>query len=118
MFILLITVSFVFDPSAQARYDEVANEMKSMLVKVGWKKDFIEKNTPVMPISGWMGDNLLKKSENMGWWKGQDVEVGSEKIHVDTVYDVLDKICRVPERTRQRSHEDADLGYLQDQGCR
>ena len=30
----------------QARYDEIANEMKSMLVKVGWKKDFIEKNTP------------------------------------------------------------------------
>ncbi|CAL1146275.1 unnamed protein product [Cladocopium goreaui] len=82
----------------QARYDEVANEMKSMLVKVGWKKDFIEKSTPVMPISGWMGDNLLKKSENMGWWKGQDVEVGSETIHVDTVYDVLDKMCRVPER--------------------
>ena len=43
----------------QARYDEVANEMKSMLVKVGWKKDFVEKNTPVMPISGRMGDNLL-----------------------------------------------------------
>ena len=40
--------------------------------EVGWKKDFIEKNTPVMPISGWMGDNLLKKSDNMGWWKGQD----------------------------------------------
>lgn len=28
----------------------------------------------------------------------QDVEVGSEMIHVDTVYDVLDKMCRVPER--------------------
>merc|ERR1712040_19116 len=50
----------------QARYDEIANEMKSMLVKVGWKKEFIEKNTPVLPISGWMGDNLLKKSDNMG----------------------------------------------------
>ena len=82
----------------QARYDEIGNEMKSMLVKVGWKKDFVEKSTPVMPISGWMGDNLLKKSDNMGWWKGQDVEVGSETIHVDTVYDVLDKMCRVPER--------------------
>merc|ERR1712110_1261048 len=33
----------------QARYDEIGNEMKSMLVKVGWKKDFIEKNTPVLP---------------------------------------------------------------------
>merc|ERR1712224_1120594 len=26
------------------RYDEIANEMKTMLVKVGWKKDFIEKS--------------------------------------------------------------------------
>ena len=82
----------------QARYDEVANEMKSTLVKVGWNKDLIEKNTPIMPICGWMGDNFLQKSDNTASWKGQDVEVGSEKIHVDTVYDVLDKMCRVPER--------------------
>merc|ERR1712157_201891 len=73
----------------QGRYDEIANEMKSMLVKVGWKKDFIEKNTPVLPISGWMGDNLLKKSDNMAWWKGQDIEYGKETIHCDTVDDVL-----------------------------
>merc|ERR1712086_1120025 len=82
----------------QSRYDEIANEMKSMLVKVGWKKDFVEKGTPVMPISGWMGDNLLKKSTNMTWFKGCDVEYGKETIHVDTVYDVLDIMCRVPER--------------------
>merc|ERR1712084_47199 len=82
----------------QARYDEIANEMKSMLVKVGWKKDAIDKNTPVLPISGWMGDNLLKKSDNMTWWKGMDVEYGKEVIHCATLYDVLDKLCRVPER--------------------
>jgi elongation factor 1-alpha len=81
------------------RYEEIANEMKSMLVKVGWKKDAIEKNTPVLPISGWMGDNLLKKSENMTWWTGMDVLwEGKEKLHVDTLFDVLDKYCRVPER--------------------
>jgi len=51
---------------------------KSTLIKVGWKKDFVEKNTPVMPISGWMGDNLLKKSDNMAWWKGMDVVIGKE----------------------------------------
>ena len=50
----------------QARFDVVANKMKCMLMKVGWKKDFVEKNTPAMPISGWMGDSLLKKSENLG----------------------------------------------------
>ena len=26
----------------QSRYVETANEMKSMLLKVGWKKDFVE----------------------------------------------------------------------------
>ena len=28
------------------RYDEISNEMKSMLIKVGWKKDFIGKTLP------------------------------------------------------------------------
>ena len=30
-------------------------EWRACWWKVGWKKDFIEKSTPVMPISGWMG---------------------------------------------------------------
>merc|ERR1711966_343449 len=66
------------------RYEEIANEMKSMLVKVGWKKDFIAQSTPVLPISGWMGDNLIAKSTNMGWWSGVDVLKGKEKVHVHT----------------------------------
>merc|ERR1712118_504308 len=81
------------------RYDEIQQEMASMLVKVGWKKEFIAANTPFLPISGWMGDNLLKKSTNMGWWSGVDVIVGKdEKLHIDTLYDALDKMCRVPDR--------------------
>ena len=31
--------------SKQERCDEISTEMKSMLVKICWKKDFIEKNT-------------------------------------------------------------------------
>ena len=34
----------------QARYGETANETKNMLINVGWKKDFIEKNTPILPL--------------------------------------------------------------------
>merc|ERR1711939_498718 len=60
--------------------------------------DFIEKSTPVLPISGWMGDNLNKASENMTWWKGQDVAIEGANLHVHTLYDVLDKMCRVPPR--------------------
>jgi len=77
--------------------------MKSMLTKVGWKKDMVEKNIPFLPISGWMGDNLLKMEDskgtkNMDWWSGVDVAVGEETIHVNVLYDFLDKVCRVPQR--------------------
>jgi len=37
-------------PYSKERYDEVGGEMKNMLIKVGWKKDFVEKSTPVLPL--------------------------------------------------------------------
>merc|ERR1712076_364669 len=40
----------------------------------------------------------LKKSDNMAWWKGMNIECGKETIMCETLYDVLDKLCRVPER--------------------
>merc|ERR1711998_604585 len=46
-------------PYSKDRHDEVGGEMKNMLIKVGWKKDFVGASVPVFPISGWMGDNLL-----------------------------------------------------------
>merc|ERR1719486_158861 len=84
------------------RYDEISAEMINMLQKVGWKKDFVLKSTPVLPISGWCGDNLLKKSDNMKWWSGCDIEVeaksGSEKLHIDCLYDCLNNMARPPVR--------------------
>merc|ERR1712099_91977 len=49
------------------RYDEIMNEMKSMLIKVGW-------------------------------WSGMDVVVDGGSMHVNTLYDVLNDFCRVPQR--------------------
>jgi len=85
----------------QERYNEIRDEMKNVLQKVGFKKDNIEKNIPMLPLSGWKGDNLNKKSENMGWWKGVDVTtvIGkAETVHVDTLYDCLDKMVKPPVR--------------------
>jgi elongation factor 1-alpha len=83
----------------EERYVEIRDEMRHMLARVGWKPDFVEKSVPVMPISGWMGDNLIKKSEKMGWWKGMDVKtLDNRTVHVDTLLDALNDMCIVPER--------------------
>ncbi len=45
-----------------------AKEKGEKLIKsVGYKVDTV----PIIPVSGWKGDNLVKKSENMAWWKGK-----------------------------------------------
>ena len=88
----------------QERYEEIRNEMKNMLIKVGWKKDYVEKCVPVLPISGWNGDNLLKKSDKMGWWSGVDVEdyMGSgKKFHIDCLLDVLNDMVDKPDRNTE-----------------
>jgi len=84
---------------SQERYNEIRDEMKNMLVKVGWKKDFVEGCVPVMPISGWMGDNLLSKSANMPWWNGVDVKkMDGSTIHVDYLKQVLNDFVLLPDR--------------------
>ena len=70
--------------------------MKNMLIKVGWKKDFVEKSRPVLPISGWMGDNLLKKSENMGWWSGVEILVRQGDQSTSTPLRLPQHMCPRP----------------------
>jgi len=84
----------------QARYDEIKAEMASTLCKVGWKKSMVEKSVPFLPISGWMGDNLLTKSDKMGWWAGQDIvkPLDGKKIKVTTLLDVLNNMVEPPKR--------------------
>jgi elongation factor 1-alpha len=51
---------------AEARYEEIKAEISKFLEKVGYKPAAI----PFIPISGWLGDNMLEKSDNMKWYKG------------------------------------------------
>ena len=53
-------------PYSKDRYEEIKGEVSNYLKKVGYKPA----NIPFVPISGWVGDNMLEKSENMGWYKG------------------------------------------------
>merc|ERR1711966_38036 len=84
---------------SQDRYKEISAEMKNMMIRVGWKKDFVEKSVPVLPLSGWMGDNLLTKSANMSWWSGVDAVLADKStLKIETLLDALNKMVTKPER--------------------
>ena len=50
----------------EKRYEEIKSEVSLYLKKVGYKPMKI----PFVPISGWVGDNMIEKSDNMKWYKG------------------------------------------------
>jgi len=51
---------------SEDRYNEIKKELSGYLKKVGYN---IEK-VRFVPISGWAGDNMIEKSDNMNWYKG------------------------------------------------
>jgi elongation factor 1-alpha len=53
-------------PYDEKKFLEVKDEISKLLKMVGYKVDEI----PFIPMSGLMGDNLAKPSENLKWWKG------------------------------------------------
>jgi len=50
----------------QTRFNEIKREVSDYLKKIGYNPDKI----PFIPISGWNGDNMIEKSENMKWYTG------------------------------------------------
>jgi elongation factor 1-alpha len=66
---LIVAVNKMDDVSvnwSQDRYNEIKNEVTRMLKMVGYKVEKI----PFVPVSGWTGDNLTKKSDKMPWYNG------------------------------------------------
>jgi elongation factor 1-alpha len=62
------------------RYDIVKAEVETLLKAVGYDTSKIS----FIPTSGWIGDNLVKKSENMSWYTGP------------TLYEALDQFIDPP----------------------
>ena len=50
----------------EPRFREIEKEIKEYLKKIGYDPSKI----PVIPISGWHGDNMIDKSPNLEWFKG------------------------------------------------
>jgi elongation factor 1-alpha len=66
---MIVAVNKMDDKStnwSEARYNEIKNEVSNFVKKIGYNPEKI----PFIPISGWFGDNMLEKSENLKWYKG------------------------------------------------
>ena len=66
---MVVAVNKMDDKSvnySQERYEEIKKEMTSFLKKTGYR----DGRVTFVPISGWAGDNMIEKSENMPWYSG------------------------------------------------
>ena len=83
------------------RFEEIAAEVRRVLLRVGWRREVIEQSTAIIPLAAVYGDSLVRASGSMPWWTGQDVKRAGgagEAVNVSTLYDVLDKVFRPPKR--------------------
>jgi len=66
---IIVAVNKMDDPNvnySQDRFTEIKDEVGDYLDSIGFNKDQIS----FVPISGWKGDNLIEKSENISWYTG------------------------------------------------
>jgi elongation factor 1-alpha len=66
---LIVLVNKMDDKSvnwSETRFNEIQTEVSSFIKKIGYNPEKV----PFVPISGWLGDNMLEKSENLKWYKG------------------------------------------------
>jgi len=55
---------------SEERYKEIMVEVKGYLEKIGYKPDNPKNPIRFIPISGFEGENMVTKSDKMGWYKG------------------------------------------------
>ncbi len=66
----------------EARFNQVKSDVSKLLQTLGYKVDQI----PFVPVSAYMGDNVVKKSDKMPWYKG------------NTLVKTLDETIKPPEK--------------------
>jgi len=59
-------------PYSEKRFTEITKELSGYVKKVGYNP----KDVPMLPISGWHGDNMLEPSDNTKWFAGWTREKG------------------------------------------
>ena len=77
----------------ESKFEEVKKEVSEYLKLVGFDPTKI----PFIPTSGYKGDNVAKKSENLAWWKGETLVEAIDKYFVPPSKENLEKMpLRLP----------------------
>merc|ERR1719495_952949 len=73
---------------SEDRFKEIHKEVSAYVKKVGYNPATV----PILPISGFNGDNMLEQSTNMDWWQKQKIDTKGAKFEYVTLFDALDNI--------------------------
>ena len=80
---------------SEERFNEIKSEMEKMIAAAGYKPGRV----PIIPYSGFHGENLINACDKMPWYKGWKAQVGKDKfVEGLTLYDALEKFARPPKR--------------------
>ncbi|NIO20200.1 MAG: translation elongation factor EF-1 subunit alpha [Candidatus Aenigmarchaeota archaeon] len=75
----------------QAKFNAVKDDVTKLLQSIGYKTD----NIPVVACSAYVGDSVVKKSENMGWYSGPTIVQALDQT-ITPPEKPLDKPLRLP----------------------
>jgi len=73
---------------SEERYKDICSEVQKFLKGVGYKPDQVA----MIPLSGWLGDNMIEGTTNMPWWKGCEVVRSNGNKTVKTLIEAIDAI--------------------------
>lgn len=65
---------------SETRFNELKEEVKNKIKKIGYKLETVA----FIPLSGFHGDNLIEKSDNMSWFKGWEYQAVDENGKAQT----------------------------------
>jgi sulfate adenylyltransferase subunit 1 len=82
----------------QAAYDKVVKEYSDFAAKLNVQ------DVRFIPMSALHGDNVVTRSENMGWYEGGTLLHNLETVHISSDHNLRD--CRFPVQTVIRPHSD------------
>ena len=91
---------------SEERYDEIYQEFTSFATKLAIP------DLTIIPISALLGDNVVKRSENMHWYEGPSLLHHLENVHVASDRDLVDTRFAVQYVIRPKSDDYHDYrGY-------